>query len=63
VDCGWSELTYDTGVASVQKIYSYYKKYKYKTIVMGASFRNIGEIEELTGCDYLTIRYYDTTSC
>ncbi len=36
-------------------IFNYYKKYGYKTIVMGASFRNIGEITELAGCDYLTI--------
>ncbi|KAJ3058676.1 sedoheptulose-7-phosphate:D-glyceraldehyde-3- phosphate transaldolase, partial [Rhizoclosmatium hyalinum] len=47
--------TEDPGVISVQNIYNYYKKYDYKTIVMGASFRNTGEIEELTGCDYLTI--------
>lgn len=45
----------DPGVMSVQRIYNYYKKFGYKTIVMGASFRNTGEIEELTGCDYLTI--------
>ncbi|KAJ3041072.1 Transaldolase [Rhizophlyctis rosea] len=45
----------DPGVQSVQKIYNYYKRYGYKTIVMGASFRNTGEIEELTGCDFLTI--------
>ena len=45
----------DPGVLSVQAIYNYYKKFGYETIVMGASFRNIGEIEELTGCDYLTI--------
>jgi transaldolase len=45
----------DPGVVSVSAIYNYYKKYGYNTIVMGASFRNIGEIEELTGCDYLTI--------
>lgn len=45
----------DPGVKSVQKIFNYYKKYGYKTIVMGASFRNIGEITELAGCDYLTI--------
>lgn len=45
----------DPGVKSVQNIFNYYKKYGYKTIVMGASFRNIGEITELAGCDYLTI--------
>lgn len=45
----------DPGVISVSKIYQYYKKYGYKTIVMGASFRNTGEITELTGCDRLTI--------
>ena len=45
----------DPGVQSVQKIYAYYKKFGYKTQVMGASFRNIGEILELAGCDLLTI--------
>ncbi|KAL1991831.1 hypothetical protein VTN49DRAFT_5139 [Thermomyces lanuginosus] len=45
----------DPGVKSVQNIYNYYKKFGYKTIVMGASFRNTGEITELAGCDYLTI--------
>lgn len=45
----------DPGVKSVQSIFNYYKKYGYNTIVMGASFRNIGEITELAGCDYLTI--------
>ncbi|CAG8586498.1 6244_t:CDS:2, partial [Gigaspora rosea] len=45
----------DPGVMSVTKIYNYYKKFGYETIVMGASFRNIGQIEELAGCDYLTI--------
>lgn len=45
----------DPGVKSVQNIFNYYKKYGYKTIVMGASFRNTGEITELAGCDYLTI--------
>ncbi|KAB1671641.1 transaldolase, partial [Klebsiella pneumoniae] len=45
----------DPGVASVRAIFDYYKKYGYKTIVMGASFRNTGEITELAGCDYLTI--------
>lgn len=47
--------TEDPGVKSVGAIYNYYKKFGYKTIVMGASFRNIGEITELAGCDYLTI--------
>lgn len=45
----------DPGVVSVSKIYNYYKKYGYETIVMGASFRNTGEILELAGCDRLTI--------
>ena len=45
----------DPGVISVTKIYNYYKKYGYKTVVMGASFRNVGEIIELAGCDRLTI--------
>ena len=45
----------DPGVLSVTKIYNYYKQHDYKTIVMGASFRNAGEIEALAGCDYLTI--------
>ena len=45
----------DPGVLSVSRIYNYYKHYGYKTIVMGASFRNIGEIEQLAGCDRLTI--------
>jgi len=45
----------DPGVKSVQSIFNYYKKYGYETIVMGASFRNVGEIIELAGCDYLTI--------
>ena len=45
----------DPGVISVTKIYNYYKEYGYKTVVMGASFRNIGEIIELAGCDRLTI--------
>ena len=40
---------------SVTEIYHYYKKFGYKTQIMGASFRNIGEIEELAGCDLLTI--------
>ena len=45
----------DPGVKSVTAIYNYYKKFGYKTQVMGASFRNIGEITELAGCDLLTI--------
>jgi transaldolase len=45
----------DPGVQSVTTIYNYYKKFGYKTVVMGASFRNIGEITELAGCDLLTI--------
>ncbi|MDO9105499.1 MAG: transaldolase [Methylovulum sp.] len=45
----------DPGVMSVTEIYNYYKKFGYKTEVMGASFRNIGEITELAGCDLLTI--------
>jgi len=45
----------DPGVVSVTKIYNYYKQHGYNTIVMGASFRNSGEIEALAGCDYLTI--------
>ena len=47
--------TEDPGVQSVTHIYNYYKKFGYKTEVMGASFRNIGEIVELAGCDLLTI--------
>lgn len=49
------EPSEDPGVKSVTQIYNYYKKFDYKTIVMGASFRNTGEIKALTGCDYLTI--------
>jgi transaldolase len=45
----------DPGVLSVTQIYNYYKKFGYKTEVMGASFRNLGEITELAGCDLLTI--------
>jgi transaldolase len=47
--------TEDPGVKSVQEIYAYYKKFGYATEVMGASFRNVGEIVELAGCDLLTI--------
>lgn len=45
----------DPGVISVTNIFNYYKKFRYKTEIMGASFRNIGEICELAGCDLLTI--------
>ncbi len=45
----------DPGVQSVREIYAYYKKFGYPTEVMGASFRNVGEIIELAGCDLLTI--------
>jgi transaldolase len=45
----------DPGVISVRRIYNYYKQNDYKTVVMGASFRNLGEIEALAGCDRLTI--------
>ena len=45
----------DPGVVSVKEIYSYYKKFGHTTEVMGASFRNVGEILELAGCDLLTI--------
>jgi transaldolase len=45
----------DPGVLSVQRIYNYYKTYGYATEVMGASFRNTGEITELAGCDLLTV--------
>ena len=45
----------DPGVQSVTTIFNYYKKFGYKTVVMGASFRNIGEIKELAGSDLLTI--------
>lgn len=45
----------DPGVQSVTSIYNYYKQHGYNTVVMGASFRNLGEIEQLAGCDKLTI--------
>ncbi len=45
----------DPGVLSVRQIYAYYKRHGYNTVVMGASFRNLGEIEALAGCDRLTI--------
>ncbi|MCG9663598.1 transaldolase [Vibrio mediterranei] len=49
------EASEDPGVISVSSIYNYYKDHGYNTVVMGASFRNIGEILELAGCDRLTI--------
>jgi transaldolase len=49
------EPTQDPGVKSVTRIYNYYKKFGYKTQIMGASFRNKDEITELAGCDLLTI--------
>ncbi|WCE31636.1 transaldolase [Vibrio sp. SCSIO 43137] len=49
------EASEDPGVLSVTKIYNYYKEHGYNTVVMGASFRNIGEILEIAGCDRLTI--------
>ena len=49
------DATNDPGVESVEKIYNYFKKYNYKTIVMAASFRNKEEIINLAGCDKLTI--------
>ncbi|KAK9467950.1 hypothetical protein V1512DRAFT_260421 [Lipomyces arxii] len=49
------EAAEDPGVISVKGIFNYYKKYNYPTIVMGASFRNVGEIKELAGVDFLTI--------
>ena len=52
-----SLIIVDLGVHSVRRIYNYYKKHGYKTTVMGASFRNAGEITELAGCDCLTIRH------
>lgn len=45
----------DPGVLSVKKIFNFYKKYRYQTVIMGASFRNQGQIEALAGCDKLTI--------
>ena len=45
----------DPGVASVTRIYNYFKKYGYKTQVMGASFRKVEQITRLAGCDLLTI--------
>ena len=49
------EAEEDPGVLSVRKIYNYYKEHQYKTVVMGASFRNVEEILALAGCDKLTI--------
>merc|ERR1712238_570021 len=52
---GFEPPSTDPGVVSVTEIYNYYKKFGYRTIVMGASFRNVDEILMLTGCDRLTI--------
>lgn len=54
-DCKKFEPLDDPGVISTTEIYNYYKKFDYKTQVMGASFRNIGQIKALAGCDLLTI--------
>jgi transaldolase len=54
-DLDISQPADDPGVQSVARIYNYYKQHDYRTVVMGASFRNCGEIEELAGCDRLTI--------
>ncbi|KAI1292067.1 putative transaldolase [Halotydeus destructor] len=51
----YEDIYADPGVISVTKIYNYYKKHDYKTVVMGASFRNTNEIKALVGCDLLTI--------
>ena len=51
------------GVKSVTAIYNYYKKFGYKTIVMGASFRNTQQILDLAGCDNLTISWVVPGSC
>ena len=48
-------LAKDPGVISVREIFDYYRQHGYKTAVMGASFRNTQEIEQLVGCDRLTI--------
>lgn len=45
----------DPGVLSVKTIYAYFKRYGYATTIMAASFRNVGEIRELAGCDAITI--------
>ena len=64
VHCIFVSQTYSTkqymlilvlGVKSVTRIYNYYKKFGYPTVVMGASFRNTGQIKGLCGCDLLTI--------
>ncbi len=45
----------DPGVKSVRRIYDYYKKHRYSTVIMGASFRKVEQIQALAGCDRLTI--------
>ena len=49
------DVTEDSGILSVKEIYQYYKRYGYQTIVMGASFRHVGQVEGLAGCCALTI--------
>lgn len=51
----YANASEDPGVLSVKRIYAYYKQYGYRTTVMAASFRNVGEIRELAGCDAITI--------
>lgn len=51
----FTPVSLPAGVVSVTKIYNYYKKFGYSTVVMGASFRNTGEVKALAGCDLLTI--------
>ena len=48
-------LSLSQNVHDILKVYNYYKKFGYKTVVMGASFRNVGEVKALAGCDLLTI--------
>lgn len=48
-------FTLSSGVLGVTKIFNYYKKFGYSTVVMGASFRNVGQVKALAGCDLLTI--------
>jgi hypothetical protein len=52
--CPFSSVVHSTSQLIGHLPFSYYKQHGYKTIVMGASFRNVGEIKALAGCDYLT---------